>query len=232
MQSQTHQNSTCVSEPSRVAAGSPNLRYFRGRGRGLSIVELLVSLVICALLLTAITVALNASFHAYATAAESASTQSASRLVMQRTLAIIRGGTLHDAYDPDDATVVLQPPTAPPVQSVGIQVVSTNNEIIRIWWKANAVYSDADLGDLVYSIDGSAAQPMLEQVRVQRTAGGDPYIFSISSRSSDDGLLLHRATMDLTVEPGADATLALESARGSSTAVRLVGSTMPRRHLE
>lgn len=201
------------------------------RSAGLSIVELLVSLVICALLLTAITVALNASFHAYATAAESASTQSSTRLVTQRLLSMIRSGDVHDAYDPDDATVTLALPSLPPVQSVGIQLITNDGELLRVWWKANAAYGDADLGDLMYSLDASAAQPLLEQVWAQRTASDDPYVFTLTSRSSDDGLLLSRATMDLAVEPGADATLALESARGASSTVRLVGSTMPRRHI-
>ncbi len=207
-------------------------RQFRRSSAGLSIVELLLALAISALLLTAITAALNASFHAYATAAESASTQSASRLVMQRLLAMIRGGTLHDAYDPDNAGVTLGWPTDPPVQSVGVQLYDLDGQLIRVWWRVNTAYGDADLGDLHYSLNGSAPQPLLERVRVQRTSSSQPYIFTLASRSSDDGLLLKRATVDITVEPGADATLALESVRGTADEVRLVGSTMPRRNLE
>ena len=209
---------------------APGMRSIR-RAAGLSIVELLVSLVISALLLTAVTVALNASFHAYATAAESASTQSACRLVMQRTMALIREGTLHDAYDPADATVTLGEPMAAPVQSVGLQMQTPEGEILRIWWQVNAAYNDPDLGDLMYTLDASAAQPLLEQVRAQKNAADEHYLFTLASKSSDDGLLLSRATLDLSVEPGADATLALESVRGASQAVRLVGSTMPRRNL-
>ena len=204
----------------------------RQRQRGLSIVELLIALALSALLLTALAVALNASFHAYATAAESASTQSSSRMVMQRMLSMIRNGTLHDAYDPNDAGVSLAAPSAPPVKAVGIQMLSPHEELLQVWWQANSDYSDSSLGDLMYALDGQTPQPLLERVRASQTSGGDPYVFSLASRSSENGLLLNRATIDLEVEPGADATLALESARGASDAVRLVGSAMPRRNLQ
>lgn len=214
----------------------PNTRSNRPRSRrrqgGLSIVELLIALALSALLLTALAVALNASFHAYATAAESASTQSSSRMVMQRMLSMIRNGTLHDAYDPNDAAVSLASPSEPPVKSVGIQMVSPHEELLRVWWQANTSYSDSSLGDLMYAVDGQTPQPLLERVRASKTSNGNPYVFSMASRSSENGLLLSRATIDLEVEPGADATLALESARGASEAVRLVGSAMPRRNLQ
>ncbi|QNN22447.1 hypothetical protein HED60_09225 [Planctomycetales bacterium ZRK34] len=202
------------------------------RAAGLSLVELLIALSISVWLLTAVMVALDASFHAYATAAESASTQSSSRLVMQRVMTMIRSSTLHDAYDPGDASVTLDQPANPPVQCVGIQMIDTQGQLIRLWWAANASYGDADLGDMYYKAGANATQPILESVRIQRTDANDPYLFTLASRSSDGGLLLSRATMDLTVEPGADATLALESAQGVSSAVRLVASAMPRRNLE
>jgi hypothetical protein len=202
------------------------------RAAGLSLVEMLVALSISVWLLTAVMVALDASFHAYATAAESASTQSSSRLVMQRVMTMIRSSTLHDAYDPGSATVTLAQPSAPPVQAVGIQMIDAQGRLIKLWWAANAAYGDADLGDISYKADASATQPILEGVRIQRTAANAPYLFTLTSRSSGGGLLLSRATMDLTVEPGADATLALESAQGASAPVRLVASAMPRRNLE
>ncbi len=202
------------------------------RSRGLSLVEMLVALSISALLLVAIMVALNASFYAYATAAESASTQSCSRLVMQRTLQLIRTATLHDAYDPADASVTLAEPGAAPVQCVGIQMVNPAGQLLKIWWTVNATYHDTNLGDLQYSVAGGAATPLLERVHCQRTAQNKPYIFTLASKDSDSGLLLSRATLDITVDCGADATLALEDVRGAAAPIRLVASTDPRKNLE
>jgi hypothetical protein len=204
----------------------------RAHRAGLSIVELLLALALSAVRLTALAVALNASFHAYATAAESASMQSSSRMVMQRLLGMIRNGTLHDAYDPNDSSKTLAPPSAAPVRSVGIQMIDPHDQLLRVWWKANSDYPEDDLGDLLYAVDGQNPQPLLNRVRAAQTDSGEPYLFTLASRSSEDGLLLKRATIDLAVEPGADATLALESARGASDTIRLVGSAMPRRNLD
>jgi len=216
----------------RDSIRNPKSEIRNRHSAGLSIVELLVALAISVWLLTAVMVALDASFHAYATAAESASTQSSSRLVMQRVMTMIRSSTLHDAYDPGDGSVTLGLPSAPPVQSVGLQMIDSSGRLIRIWWAANGLYGDNDMGDIYYQADANAQQPILEGVRIQRTATDDPYLFTLTSRSSDTGLLLARATLDMTVEPGADATLMLESAQGASDAVRLVASAMPRRNLE
>ena len=198
---------------------------------GLSIIELLIALSISAVVLVAVVAAIDVSFYAYASAAESASTQSASRLVMQRLITLIRTTTLHDAYDPNDPTVTLGNPAQPPVQSVGIEMVDPDGRLLKIWWALNADYGDADLGDLWYQQDASDPQPMLESVRIQRTAaGGLPYLFTLSSRSTDQGLVLSRATIDLTVEPGSDATLSLEAYQGAADPVRLVASTVPRKN--
>jgi len=151
---------------------------------------------------------------------------------MQRLLGMIRTSTLHDAYDPNDATVGLADPSQPPVQSVGIQMVDSEGQLLRVFWQANNGYGDADLGDLWYELGGADPQPLLERVRVQRTMDDAPYLFTLASRDSETGLLLSRATIDLTAEPGADATLALESVRGASAPIRLVASTVPRKNME
>ncbi len=203
------------------------------RVAGLSIVELLLSLAITAVLLTAITMALNASFYAYATAAESASTQSTSRIVMQRVLHTIRSSTLHDAYDPSDPNVGLGNPADPPVQSVGMIMETHQGKTLRIWWAVNGSYNDPDLGDLYVQMDLNTPQALLDRVRIQRTAiGGEPYVFTLASRNSSEGLLLQRATVDITAEAGADSTLALEDAQGAASDVRLVASAIPRKNLE
>ncbi|MDH3585347.1 MAG: prepilin-type N-terminal cleavage/methylation domain-containing protein [Phycisphaerae bacterium] len=200
--------------------------------RGLSLVETLVALVITALLLVAVTVALNASFHAYATASESASTQSSTRLIMQRLTKLVRSGRLHDAYDPDNAGVTLGPQQQPPVQTVGIQMLSTKGQLLKVYWKFNAAHGNPDLGDLWYQVGTNDPEVLLEMARCQRNTGNQPYVFTLSSVESGGGLLLHRATIDIAANPGSDATLSLESARGASDEVRLIGSAMPRKNLK
>lgn len=199
------------------------------RRRGISITEMLVALAISAMLLTAVTVALNASFYAYANAAESASTNSSVRLVMQRMMRMIRNAHLHDAYDPD-STISLQPPGSGPLHTTGIQMLNHDGTLVRIWWEVNTEYNDPFVGDLWYS-EGNAVHPLLERVTAQEHEE-EPYVFALLSRDSREGLLLSRATLDLMVQPGADATLTVESAQGKSPPVRLIASTMPRRNMD
>ncbi|MHC4994905.1 MAG: PilW family protein [Planctomycetota bacterium] len=206
-------------------------RVQRARRSGMSVIELLIALSISAVLLTALAVATSSSFHAYATAAESASSQSVSRLVMQRMLQMIRGGRLHDAYDPGDPNLALNEPAQDPVNSVGLQMLDNNGTLLRIWWAVDAEYFDNDLGNLWYQEGNADPQPLIRRVRVQRDSN-EPYVFSLASRDSEEGLLLSRATIDLTVEPAVDRTLALERNRTNGIPIRLVASTMPRRNLE
>ena len=65
------------------------------RHRGLSLVEMLISLAITGLLLAATMVALDVSFRAYADAAEQASSQAASRMIVNRLITMIRTSTAH-----------------------------------------------------------------------------------------------------------------------------------------
>lgn len=210
---------------------------------GLSLVEMLIALAISAVLLTAVMVALNASFHAYATASESASAQSSIRLVMHRLLTMIRTTTDHAAWEPGAVAPWLPNPAEPPERTTGIIMLDKQDREIRIWWTLNTSYSEDNLGDLWYwrsdfdangngAPDDDERQPLLERVTARTDADGNPYIFALSSRLSDRGLLLRRATVDLTIEPGTDATLALESARGSASPIRLIASAMPRRNLD
>ena len=204
--------------------------------RGFTLVEVLVALAISAVLATAIAAAVHAGFMAYATSTASASAQTSARLVMQRTLAAIRRSTLHDAYDPDNASLTLLPPSSAghPLKCVGIQMMLPDGSEMRLWWKVNNAYGDADLGDIWYDDPNWTSQEpvvMLKGVRCQRN-GSAPYIFTLGSRVSEGGLLLSRATLDLTVEPDAEALTSMEKAKAATSPVRLVGSAMPRKSLE
>ncbi|MEX2671873.1 MAG: prepilin-type N-terminal cleavage/methylation domain-containing protein [Phycisphaeraceae bacterium] len=202
----------------------------RLQNRGISIMEMLIALAISAMLLTAVTVALNASFYAYASAAESASTHSSVRLVIQRAMRVIRTSAADkfDAYDPS-GTVALEANTV--VRTVGLEMENEVGRRVYIWWEANENYESALLGDLWYREDDMTAQPLLERVEA-RVHDEKAYVFALRFRQSAAGLLLSRATLDLSVQPGADATLSLESSQGKSAPVRLVASAMPRRNLD
>jgi len=62
------------------------------RRRGFNLIEMLIALAITAALLSATMVALDASFMAYQTTTEVASTHTISRLVMLRLMTLIRTG--------------------------------------------------------------------------------------------------------------------------------------------
>lgn len=203
----------------------------RAAQQGLTIVETLVAMTISAMLLAATAVAMDASFYAYAAAAESASTQASSRLMMQRTLALIRSSTFHDAYDPNNVNATLGEPAADPVKAVGIQMLTNEEKLLKIWWQVNASYGDAFRGDVYYQLENNTPQIVLPRVEAQADANNAPYIFSLGSRSSPDGLLLLRATIDLTIHHDNEA-LGLEANQSSGQPVRMVGSTIPRKNVD
>lgn len=186
--------------------------------RGLSLVEMLAALAISALLLTATMVALDASFMAYADASEQASTQAATRMISHRLVMLIRTSTAHGPLEGDASAtppVTIQGNT---VTSNFIELIDQNDSIVRIEYRVD----EQQLWLLTTPAGGGATQsnPLI--------GGVTNCTFTSLRRINDEGLLvLERATMDLTVEPDADATLALEN--GRKTPVRVIASTMPRR---
>lgn len=206
------------------------------RRRGFSLVEMLIAISIAAVLSLAIAAALNASLMAYGASTESAGMQMSGRLVMQKCMAMIRTATLHDAYDPDDGTVTLLSPTDAnhPLNTVGIQMITPDGNQIRIWWAVNAAYNDAFMGDLFFEdvTGGSGAQMLVRRVTVQDAGGGNPYLFTLASRTSEFGLLLSRATIDLQLERDDTQTTEMQEAGSSVGALRLVGSTVPRKNMD
>ncbi len=186
--------------------------------RGLSLIELLISLAITAVLLTATMVAIDASFMAYASAAEQASTQTASRLVVHRLLAYIRTGTAHGPLTPDpnaDPPVTLDGDT---ISSNYLELIDPNGKLIRVEYNAEEQTLYGTISDM--DGDNATTQPLL--------TGVTACAFSANRRLDANGVLvLNRATMDLTVVPNADTSTTIE--RGPGTAVRLIASTMPRK---
>ena len=202
--------------------------YRHHRDRGLSLIELLLSLAISAMLLTATMVALDVSFRAYADAAEQASTQAATRMVTNRMLTLMRTSTEYGPLEDTDLD------SAHPDNPFDFNLVATVNgdvitsNFINMFDSNNNdvfVAYDDTLDMLVLSIDppgavGPQTQPILGGVtNVQ---------FSSARRLDDDGLwVLSRGTMDITVQPDTDTTLAIEN--GNAPPIRVIGSTMPRK---
>ena len=190
----------------------------RRKTAGLSLVEMLISLAVTAMLLTAVMVAINASFIAYASAAESASTQTSTRLVVHRLLTLIRTSTAHGPLLPDAAA-------DPPVTLNGftltsnyIDLVAPNGDVIRLTYE-----QDEDMLYVTvtpYGASTATTEPLL--------GGVTDCTFLIQRRLDDDGVwVLDRGTVDFTVQPDDDSSLELEG--GSTPPVRVIASTMPRK---
>lgn len=185
---------------------------------------MLISLAISAALLVATMVAVDTSFRAYADAAEQASTQAATRMVANRLLTLIRTSTAHGPLVPDAGAV-------PPVTLNGniitsnfIELLAPNNDILRIEYRA----VDQELWLITTPAGGGADVP-------QPVLGGVINAQFIASRRMDNNgaWVLERGTMDLSVLPDDDATLAVEHRKSieanQTTPIRVIASTNPRK---
>src|SRR5688572_33145748 len=85
-------------------------RHRRLLRRGFNLVELLIALAITSALLTAVLVALNASFMAYQATTEVASTHTIGRLTVHRVLAMIRTGTKFEPNPDNPVDTVFKSP--------------------------------------------------------------------------------------------------------------------------
>ncbi len=183
---------------------------------------MMIALSITSLLLTATMIAINASFIAYASAAEQASTQAASRMIVHRLLTLIRTGTAHGPLDVADLDGVADA-LADQVVFNGDLVIGPifilqqpDGEFIRIEYRADS----NELWLVTDPFGAAAEQPML--------SGVTGCVFTLNRRTNEAGnLVLDRGTMDLTAVPAADTTMDLE--QGPSQPVRMIASTMPRK---
>ena len=187
------------------------------RCRGLSILELLLALAITAVLLTATAAAIAASFRAYGDAVEQAGAQVATRMVTQRLLGLIRGSTAHGPLEPDadaDPPITLDGDT---ITSSHIELIDPQGRVLRCEYRA----ADEELWLIMNAGEtDEQAQPLI--------AGVTAASFTLRRWLNDDDLWeLERATIDLTVQPDEDATLALEN--GPAQAIRVIASTKPRK---
>ena len=208
-------NDTTINPASCKRAARRGVR----RRAGLSLVELLISLSITAMLLTAVMVSLDASFQAYAAAAESASTQTTTRLIVHRTLTLIRTSTAHGPLQPDTTTT-------PPVTLTGtktihshyLDLVNPKGDLIRLEYRVAEEMIYASITPFGGSV--TTTEPLL--------GGVTECEFVMTRRLDIDGVwVLERCSVDFTVMPDADTSLAIEG--DSTPPVRVVASTMPRK---
>jgi prepilin-type N-terminal cleavage/methylation domain-containing protein len=207
------------SAASRPRAGRRARPASGRRIRGLSLIEVMISLAITSALLTATMVALDASFMAYSSASEEASAQAAGRMVMHRLTALVRTSTAHG---PMFADATATPPVTLDADNVTleasfIELVDPKGVIVRIEHRAAS-------DELWYvrnpGMAGETAQPIM--------GGVTDATFTLRRRRNDVGLwVLERGTVDVSIMPDPDNTLSLENETRS--AIRLIASTMPRR---
>jgi prepilin-type N-terminal cleavage/methylation domain-containing protein len=197
---------------------SCSLRHSRAR-RGFNLIELLISLAITAVIMVGTMVAIRASFMAYQTTTEVASTNAIARLAMHRMLAMIRTGQDFLGPYPDDPNELL-------LESTYIDLVTPepDSDQIRIEWIETADASHPVGNALYASINGGNPDAILEGVVATVDGAGNPIMpFTLEYIA---GRQLSRVTIDLTIVPDDNMSVTLD---GDNTAtIRLVASTMPR----
>lgn len=184
----------------------------RRNRRGFNLVELLTALAISATLLTAVMVALVASFDAYQRTTEVASSHTVARLAMHRILTLIRTGT--------DFAPLPANPLDRIVESDFVDFRLENGDVLSIEW-------DED-DETIYIVVGGAGGPrfrLLEGVITQTDGVGD--VIMPFTLEYERGYKLYRATLDITVVPDDNQSLEIEGDNGGQI-LHIVATAMPR----
>lgn len=177
--------------------------------RGFNLVEMLLALGITAVLLTATMVALDASFRAYQTTTEVASTHTIGRLAMNRMLALIRTSTEFGPFplSPKDTFV-----DSDFIQFRTMEPDGNPGKVMEL------SYSDTDNALYVIVDPGEA-----EEESYLLLEGVTDCSFTLEYEL---GRKLHRATIDLTIQPDDNMDVDLDG--DNQQVIRLVASAMPR----
>lgn len=188
----------------RPSATDRSRRLRRGHRRGFNLIELLIALAITAALLSATMMALRASFMAYQSTTEVASTHTISRLVMHRMLALLRTGQDFGPLPPTPLDSI--------VDSNYIEFFTDNGQLVTLDW--------VDVDDTLYvvltDVNGvETPYPLLEGV----TSCNFTLEYEL-------GYKLHRATIDMTIVP--DDNMSVDLDGDNQLVIRLVASAMPR----
>ncbi len=184
----------------------------RAQPRGLTLIEMLIALPIIALLMAATMVAIDASFMAYADAAEQAGTHHATRLVTHRLLTLVRTSTAHGPLLPETGATL----DGNVITSDHIELIDTQGRLVRVEYRPDEQELWVSLTQSGVTIE----QPLLGGVT-------NAQFFLFRRQNDDDLWVLERGTMDVTVASDQDNTLAIEN--GDIPPIRMIASTKPRK---
>ena len=187
------------------------------RRRGMGMIELLIAMSISASLLTAVAVAVDASFRGYRTNQEQAILMQRSRVSLNFLCTSIRTTKLHA---PLSSTPRLMFEGGATVTDTGIEMFDLNNNLVKFEW-------DVPSKRLLVTVDGRTH--VLAQGVENFSVRMEPMRSAVSVRTGGDYDLLRRATITLTVRTTAESSESMETS-GTQT-LTLSGSVMPRRNV-
>jgi Tfp pilus assembly protein PilV len=191
-------------------------RSRRRRQGGLGLIELLVALSISAALLTAVAVATDTSFKAYAINEEQAALTQRARLAMHRMLTYIRTTKEH------------QPITAAEVTRFSQGFIATDTGISMFTDSGRELDFEFDATNRrLLIVDNGTARELLKGVEAF-TVKMEPMRSQSAIRSGGGCDLLRRATILLTIKTNGQSADINESVDGQI--VTLSASVMPRRN--
>ncbi len=168
---------------------------------------MLIALAITGALLSATMVALDASFMAYQSTTEVASTHTVSRLIMNRMLTLIRTGQEFGPFPADPQQTFVY---SPEIQFYIPDENGALNDLITLSY----VPGDETLYVMINN-DPAKTYPLLE--------GVTDCEFTMEYEL---GRILHRATIDMTIVP--DDNMSVDLDGNNVRPIRLVASAMPR----
>jgi hypothetical protein len=196
------------------------------RRHGIGLAELLIALAISATLLTAVGVAVDASFKAYAINQSQAQLLQRSRVAMNRILTYIRSTSMH-LPDDDDAQEDFQAGRVTHARAIRMMISATGGVIFR--------QSGNELQMIPFTVSGGSftegtARTLLDGV------GPDDFDITFEPQQSAASIKtggkydqLKRASISLTLRPTDATQVAGES--GGTQSVTLSTSVMPRQNI-
>lgn len=192
--------------------------------RGFSMIEVLVSLMITGLLLTATLSALDASFKAYQVTTEGASSNVIARTVMHRMSAMVRTGTDFGPY-PDDVLDAANNPMDSTFMEFSLGEVAGGTRVVRLE-RRDAPQGSSAPYELWY------VEQLVDDAGVVQTTEARPLLVGLTELNFnleyDVGPRLKRATIDLTVLPNDFQDASFKTELHTDT-IRLVSTVSPRK---
>ncbi len=184
--------------------------------RGFNLIEMLIALAITAALMAATMVALDASFMAYQSTTEIASSHTVARLAIHRMQTLIRTGQDFGPF-----------PTGPMdnlIASTDIEFLTQGGQLVVIEWVETPDAQHPEANALYVSVDGSSPQLLLGGVMPQFDAMNNQVMpFTLEYET---GSRLHRATIDLLLVPDDNQSVELDG--DNQQQLHLIATAMPR----